>query len=376
MKNFMTLLIMVFCGMHSILAQTTYEIPHVPANLTAPSASQLTLPRVSQSASVRQVIGITAIEVNYHRPGVYGRELLGGADAIIPKNQVWRAGANENTTISFSHPVYINDSELAAGTYGLFMIPEKNEWTIILSHANADWGSFFYDEKNDALRTKVTVKKMDEFKNWLNYSFENPEFNKVQLKMVFGNIALQIPISVDVDNIVVQSLESELRGASLANPVAYNQAAQYCLTRDVSLDKALAWSQRTTRNNREFTYLMTESGLLKKLGKETEATALKEEAFSIANAGDLTTYGFEIMGPKFMKNRPEAYEAFNAALELNPKRAFPLYAMGKFHETDPGRTKKDIRTAIEYYNKARENTKVEGIIRNMTQLIALLESEL
>ncbi|MEP1097635.1 MAG: DUF2911 domain-containing protein [Cyclobacteriaceae bacterium] len=376
MKNYPTVLLLVFCGIHSVLAQTNYEIPHVPANLTAPSASQLTLPRVSQSASVKQVIGITEIELNYHRPGIYGRELLGGADAIIPKNQVWRAGANENTTISFSHAVKVNGNELAAGTYGLFMIPEENEWTIILSNANADWGSFFYDEKNDALRTKVTVQKLDEFKNWLSYSLENPEFDRVQLRMVFGDIALQLPINVDVDKIVIQSLESELRGSSLANPVAYNQAAQYCLTRDVSLDKGLAWSQRTTRNNREFTYLMTESGLLKKLGNEAEATELKEEAFSIANAGDLTTYGFEIMGPKFTKNRSEAHDAFKAALELNPNRAFPLFAMGKFHETDPSRTKKDIKTAIEYYNKARENTKIEGIIRNMTQLIALLESEL
>ena len=82
------------------------------------------------------------------------------------------------------------------------------------------------------------------------------------------------------------------------------------------------------------------------------------------------------MGPKFEKNRSEALDAFNAALELRPKGAFPLFAMGKYYETQSERTKRDTRRAIEYYQKSRENTKIEGIKRNMTQLINLLESEL
>jgi hypothetical protein len=104
----------------------------------------LDLPRQSQRAEVSQRIGITDITILYHRPLVNDRKVWGD---LVPYGKVWRAGANENTTITFSDPVTIEGKALDKGTYGLHMIPNADEWTIIFSKNSTSWGAFTYDEK-------------------------------------------------------------------------------------------------------------------------------------------------------------------------------------------------------------------------------------
>lgn len=374
MKKSALLFLLSFIGFNAF-GQEKYELPNVPANLASPSNSSLTLPRVSQGATLSQTIGITEIKLEYHRPGIYGRNLFEGAGSLAPYGQVWRAGANENTTISFSHSVKLNGETVEAGKYGLFLIPQKEHWTVILSKSNSDWGTFFYDQSNDALRTDVQAIEIGQEDNWLNYYFESPQYDRVDLTMVFGLVQIQIPIQVDVNEVVVESLRKELKGQSLRNLVAYNQAAEFCLLNRINLDEALAWSQRATRNDRSFTYLMTESGILRALGKAEDADRLKEEAFDNATAGDLVNYAFQLMGPKLDTNRDSGLEAIEKARETGPTAAFPMFAMGQFYETQPNRSKDDIKLAIKYYGMARDNTQVEGLKRGMNQRIALLEKE-
>ena len=112
----------------------------------------LNLPRVSQHALISQRIGITDITINYHRPLANGRQIWG---KVVPYGEVWRAGANENTTIRFTDPVMIEGQALDKGTYGLHMIPGETEWTVIFSKSTAACGSFTYKQEEDALRVKV-----------------------------------------------------------------------------------------------------------------------------------------------------------------------------------------------------------------------------
>ena len=129
---------------------------------------------------VTQRIGITDITINYHRPLIKGRKVWGG---LVPYGQPWRAGANENTTISFSDPVTIEGQPLAAGTYGLHMIPTETDWTIAFSKTNTAWGSFTYDKAEDALR--VTVKPAaSDFHEALTYDFDDlgPDSTVVTLR--------------------------------------------------------------------------------------------------------------------------------------------------------------------------------------------------
>src|SRR5580765_806371 len=115
-------------------------------------SQNLTMPEASQKAMVMHRIGLTDITITYHSPLVKGRKIWG---ELVPYNEVWRAGANENTTISFSTNVMIEGKPLSAGTYGLHTIPTENEWTIIFSKNSTSWGSFFYDKSEDALRVMV-----------------------------------------------------------------------------------------------------------------------------------------------------------------------------------------------------------------------------
>jgi hypothetical protein len=155
--------------------------------------SQITTPRPSQSALVEQQIGLTKIKISYHRPGVNDREIWG---ALVPYNQVWRAGANENTTIYFSDPVKIEGKDLAAGKYGLHMIPTENEWTIIFSTVNTEWGSFGYNEAEDALRVNVKPEAAP-FEERLNYRFDDPTGAGVVVTLYWEK--LRIPFTVDID---------------------------------------------------------------------------------------------------------------------------------------------------------------------------------
>src|SRR5262245_62585932 len=132
--------------------------------------SDLKLPDVSQAAEVKQRLALTDITVNYHRPLVNSRKIWGG---LVPYGKVWRTGANENTTIEFSDAVSVEGKPLAKGIYGLHMIPNPDSWTVIFSKTNTAWGSYSYDQKDDALRVDVKPKPLAENDEALEFEFEN-----------------------------------------------------------------------------------------------------------------------------------------------------------------------------------------------------------
>src|ERR1700741_2623889 len=135
--------------------------------LGAAQSFTLNLPRQSQHAVITQEIGITDITINYHRPLVAGRKIWGG---LVPYGDVWRAGANENTVITFTDPVTIEGKALDRGTYGLQMIPGEENWVLIFSKNSTSWGSFTYDKAEDALRVDVKPRAAD-MHEALTYAF-------------------------------------------------------------------------------------------------------------------------------------------------------------------------------------------------------------
>ena len=162
----------------------------------------LDLPRQSQHAVVTQRIGITDITVNYHRPLVNGRQIWG---KLVPYGQVWRAGANENTTITFTDPVTIEGQPLDKGTYGLHMIPGENQWTVIFSKMSNAWGSFSYKQDEDALR--VTVKPQTaEFHDALTYDFDDVKPDSTVVTLRWDKVAVPFKVAVKVNDIVKASI--------------------------------------------------------------------------------------------------------------------------------------------------------------------------
>jgi hypothetical protein len=161
--------------------------------------------RPSLKASVMQRIGVnTDITIDYSRPGVKGRTIWGGLVpyGMTPGNQdsegkpfPWRAGANENTTIELSKDVLVEGKALAAGKYGIHMIPSAKEWIIIFSKDNAAWGSYTYNEKQDALRVTVTPVKAP-YTEWLMYGFEDLAGTSATAYLQWEN--LKVPFRIEL----------------------------------------------------------------------------------------------------------------------------------------------------------------------------------
>jgi tetratricopeptide (TPR) repeat protein len=306
---------------------------------------------------------LTDITIKYHRPGVNNREVWG---KLVPYNVVWRAGANENTTISFSDPVKIQGKELSAGTYGLHMIPTKNEWTIIFSNNSWSWGSFFYDEKEDALR--ITVKPVSsENEEWLSYTFENPSRNSVTAIMKWEKLSVPFTIDLDVDKIVLNHYQKELDELPGFFWQGWNQAANYALQNNTSIDEALQWSDRSIQINRNFQNLWTKAGLLEKKGSNTEADKLRNEAMMIATENDINNLGYQYL---FAKEIDKAIETFQKNVKDHPDSWNVYDSLGEGYAA-----KGEKKLAKEYYTKAYEMVQDETNKTRINNILKGLESE-
>src|ERR1035438_4337456 len=201
----------------------------------------LDLPRQSQRAEISQRIGITDVTISYHRPLVNDRKVWGG---LVPYGQVWRAGANENTTITFSDPVMIEGKPLDKETYGLHMIPNADDWTIIFSKNSTSWGAFTYDEKEDALRVTVKPQPAD-MHNALTYDFDQLQPNSAVVELEWEKIAVPFKVSVDVHGDVQAGLKKQLRNLSQYTWMSWDDAANYLLTEKIALDDALTHADQS-----------------------------------------------------------------------------------------------------------------------------------
>jgi DUF2911 family protein len=250
----------------------------------------LDLPRPSQHAVVTQRVGITDVTINYHRPVVNKRKIWGG---VVPYGQVWRAGANENTTIQFTDPVTIEGKPLPKGSYGLHMIPGENEWTVIFSRNSTSWGSFTYDQAEDALR--VTVKPQTaEFHEALTYDFDDVTPDSFVVTLRWEKVAVPFKVGVNTHEIVAQNLHQQLRGLSQYSWEGWDDAANYLLQEKIDLEEALKYSDKSIQNEERYDNFMTKSRVLDALGRKDQATTARNKALTMANAIQLHSYGRQL----------------------------------------------------------------------------------
>ncbi len=281
-----TLLTIFLSGLASVSAQTVLD-----------------LPRPSQAASVSQRIGITDIAIHYSRPLVKGRKIWG---ELVPYGQVWRAGANENTTISFTDPVNIEGKQLQAGSYGLHMIPREGEFTVIFSKVSDSWGSFTYDAAEDALRTTAKTRASD-FHESLTYEFDDLQPASVTVNLLWERLAISFKVSVDLNQIMSQSLQRQLRAWSRWMWQSWDEAATCILDIHGDLDTALADASHSIQLEERFDNLMTKSRILKAMEHNAEALQTREKALSLATPQQLHNYGMSLLGEG---RSAEAFEMF------------------------------------------------------------------
>ncbi len=284
----------------------------------------LNLPMPSQQAVVTQRIGITDITINYHRPLVKGRKIWGG---LVPYGEVWRAGANVNTTISFTDPVTIEGKPIGAGTYGLHMIPTQDQWTIIFSNANTSWGSFSYKQSEDALRVTVKPQPVD-FHEALAYDFDDLTPDSAVATLRWEKLAVPFKVSVDVNKVVEASLQKQLRGLAQYTWDGWNDAADYLVSNKVDLDEALRDTGRSIQVEERYENLMTKSQALDALGRKDEATKFRNDALAKANALQLYGYAFQIQSEG---RQEEAVAVFRSNAKKFPDSWISHVGMGRVY---------------------------------------------
>lgn len=317
----------------------------------------LTLPEASPKATASQTVGLTAIAITYHRPAVNKRTIWGD---LVPWDQVWRAGANQNTTIGFSSPVTVNGKPLAAGTYGLHMIPTRGgDWTIAFSNVSWAWGSFTYDENEDALRVAARAQPA-EFQERLSYTFDEPTENSVEVALRWENLRVPFKVEIDTPAVVVESLRKQLRDLPRFYWQGWNQAAAYALRSKVNVDEAVTWADRSIGIQATFGNLRTKAGLLELKGDTKTAAELSDRAMKIATEADINGYGYQLLGAgktdeaiaifkKNVKDHPASWNVYDSLAEAYANKGDKKLATENYNKAlsmAPENQKKRIRDAI------------------------------
>jgi hypothetical protein len=285
--------------------------------------SDLKTPDVSQAAEAKQRIALTDITVKYHRPLVNGRKIWGG---LVPYGKVWRAGADENTTIEFSDPVSVEGKPLPKGVYGLHMIPNQNSCTVIFSKTNTGWGSYSYDQKDDALRVDVKPRPLAEQKEALEFEFEDLKPTSTAVTLKWEKLGVPFTVSVNDADQTLQNIRAQMKGAGQFAWQAPDQAAQFCLTRKINLDEALKWADASIQNEERFENLSTKADILKALNKQDEAKTTWNKALQKADAPQLYTYGRQLQN---QKKAAEAMEIFKEVAKRFPNGVFGYLAQAR-----------------------------------------------
>ena len=254
----------------------------------------LNLPRASQHALVSQRIGITDITINYHRPLANGRQIWG---KVVPYGQVWRAGANENTTITFTDPVTIEGQALDKGTYGLHMIPGENQWTVIFSKTATAWGSFTYNQEEDALRVTVKPQATDPY-NALAYDFDDVKPDSAVVTMRWDKVAVPFKVQVNVNEIVTASVRTQIRGLNRYYWEGWDDAAGYFLANKIDLDEALKDEDQSIQAEERYDNLLNKSKILEVMGRTQDAEMFRTKALDKASAVQLYFYARQLQAEK------------------------------------------------------------------------------
>jgi hypothetical protein len=353
--------------------------------LTSPAAVSQVMPLTlepdggNKKASVSEQIGIVKITINYSRPGVKGREgkiwntnvaHYGFVDQGHGTSNAapWRAGANENTTMSFSHPVKIEGKDLPAGTYGFFIALGEEESTLIFSKINNSWGSFYYDPSEDALRVTVKNQTLDKSVEWLKYEFIDQSDNAATIAMSWEKRMIPFKVEADTKALQITAFKSDFR--TTRPYYDYISAANYCIANNIELEQALAWMDRAIyfriMGEKNFRTLSTKAAVLMKMNRIPEAKKVMEEALPMGSMLEVHFYGRQLLT---MKEKDEAMKVFKMNYEKNPNVYTTNVGLGRAYSAVG-----DYKKALTYMKAAlpqapddRNKTSVEAMIKKLEE---------
>jgi len=240
------------------------------------NAQNIKTPPASPPQTIKQDFGLSSIELSYSRPGVKGRKVFGD---LVPFGKVWRTGANNATIITFDDDVTIGNTKVPAGKYGLLTIPDKDNWTIIITKQLDVTSPAAYKQESDAARVDVKPITMKDKMETFTMDFANIQPSRCELHIMWENTAVIVPISEDVETVVMKQINDAMNKDNRP----YFQAAMYYLNNNKDLNQALTWFDKAIEQQPDgFFIYHQKANCLAKLGRKDEAIAAANKSIELA----------------------------------------------------------------------------------------------
>jgi hypothetical protein len=321
---------------------------------------RLDLPWDSPRASVSQVVGLTTLSVDYGRPGINGRVIWGG---LVPWDSAWRAGANVNTVFASTSAFIFGGTTLPAGRYGVFMIPGRQQWTVILSRQANAWGAFSYTPTEDAVRVTVPPRAAD-FVERLQYSLDEPTQEAVTLTMRWEKLAVSVPVTIDREVVVLDSLQSQLRGLARFWGAAWEQAGGWALNNTSNLDLAETWADTAVALSPNFASYNLKAAILERRGKKAQADSLRQAHLASASEGELNVYGYQLLN---QKRNSEAIAIFLRNTKDHPGSWNAWDSLGEAYAVtgDKAKAATSYQKALSLATDPNQKKRIEGILAGL-----------
>jgi hypothetical protein len=249
----------------------------VAAVAGAAHGADLKLPRPSPKTSVMQTVGLTDVTITHSRPGVKGRVIWG---ELVPYDKVWRTGANEATSITFSTDVKVNGHPLKAGTYSLHTIPTKGEWTVIFNTQAEQWGSYAYNDSADALRIQVTPQA-HEFTEWMQFSFPDLSAEKATVALDWEKLRVSFEIEVKTIDQALANARAAMAALEPDDDMTAFRCASFAHLNNVAPGEATAWIDKSISIKETWLNLRLKADMMAKEGKLEDAIEFGERAIKV-----------------------------------------------------------------------------------------------
>jgi Holliday junction resolvase-like predicted endonuclease len=253
-------------------------------SIYASQAQPIRTPQPSVAQTVKQEFALGSVEVNYARPSKKGRVIFGD---LVPYGAIWRTGANNATTISFSDEVMIGDKKVPAGKYGLLTIPGKSEWTVIITKQTDVTSPGAYKQDQDVARVNVPAVNMSETVETFMIGFDNATSSSIDMLMMWDKTVVVVPIKMEVDGKVMAQINNVMN----KDNKPYFQSAMYYMENGKDLNQANAWFDKAIEQNPQaFWVYHQKANCLAKMGKKTDAIAMANKSMEMARAANNPDY--------------------------------------------------------------------------------------
>ncbi len=240
------------------------------------NAQTLTTPQPSPTQTIRQNFGLSNVELSYSRPGIKDRKIFGD---LVPFGKVWRTGANQATTLTFGEDVIIGDKKVPAGKYGLLTIPEKDQWTVIITKQLDVTSPAAYKQEQDVVRVMAKPVALPFKVETFTIVFDDVKSNSMSLGMIWDQTMVNLPIKVDVDTKIMAQIDNMMNRDNRP----YFNAAMYYVDNGKDQAKALAWFDKAIEQNpKAFWVYHQRANLLAKMGKKQDAIASANKSIELA----------------------------------------------------------------------------------------------